>query len=156
MTIDDTGPAPEEALREVLATLIDAFGLDAEVVVEELDGVLRGTITGADVESVVGERGTVIDAVQHLAQRIVLRGGEGLRVVVDAGGYRERREVELRGEADRAVLTAVAERREVALSPMPATERRFVHEYLRDRGDVGTYSEGDEPNRRLIVTPAGA
>jgi spoIIIJ-associated protein len=95
----------------------------------------------------------VLNAIQHLAQRIVLHGGEGLRVQVDAGGYRERREAELRVEADSAANEALAEGREVALSPMPATERRFVHEHLRDRGDVGTHSEGDEPHRRLIVAP---
>jgi spoIIIJ-associated protein len=154
MTLDDDAElSPQEALRDVLETLVTAFGLDADVVVEEGDGTLRGSITGADVEALVGERGSVVDAIQHLAQRIVLRGGEGLRVTVDAGGYRERREVELRKEADRAADAAVAEGREVALAPMPAPERRFVHEHLRDRGDVATHSEGDEPRRHLIVTP---
>jgi len=83
----------------------------------------------------------------------VLRGGEDFRVVVDAGGYRSRRESELRAEADRAADEAVADGREVTLAPMPAAERRFVHEHLRGRGDVGTHSEGDEPRRRLVVAP---
>jgi spoIIIJ-associated protein len=150
---DDAELSPAEALRELLDILVAAFGLDAEVVVEEHEGTLRGSITGEDVDAIVGERGAVVDAVQHLAQRVVLRGGEGLRVIVDAGGYRERREAELRVEADRAADAAVAAGGEVALSPMPASERRFVHEHLRERGDVGTHSEGDEPRRRLIVAP---
>jgi spoIIIJ-associated protein len=153
MAIDHDELTPSDALGELLETLVEAFALDARVVIEEESGVLRGSIEGGDVEALVGEQGSVIDAVQHLAQRIVLHGGEELRVVVDAGGYRARRETELREQADRAADTAIAERREVALSPMPAAERRFVHEHLRDRGDVGTHSEGDEPRRRLIIAP---
>jgi spoIIIJ-associated protein len=84
----------------------------------------------------------------------VLRGAGGLRVVVDADGYRGRREDALRGEADRAADTALGDSRDVQLRPMPASERRFVHEYLRERGDVSTHSEGDEPRRRLVVSPA--
>jgi spoIIIJ-associated protein len=154
MTLDDEGElGASELLRELLETLAGAFALDAETVVEEGDGVVRGTITGADVEALIGEGGSVLNAIQHLAQRIVLHGGEGLRVQVDAGGYRERREAELRVEADGAADEAVSEGRDIALSPMPASERRFVHEHLRERGDVGTHSEGDEPHRRLIVAP---
>jgi spoIIIJ-associated protein len=91
--------------------------------------------------------------VQHLAQRIVLRGAGGLRVVVDAAGYRSRREDALRVEADRVADLVVGEGRAIALRPMPAAERRFVHEYLRERGDVGTQSEGEEPRRRLVISP---
>jgi spoIIIJ-associated protein len=156
MTTDDTELDPPQALRELLEALVDAFGIEADVAVVEQDGTLRGTVSGADVEALVGEHGSVVDAVQHLAQRIVLRGGEGLRVVVDVGGYRERREAELIVQADRAADAAVAEHVEVPLAPMPAAERRFVHEYLRERGDVGTHSEGDEPRRRLIVAPVDA
>jgi spoIIIJ-associated protein len=154
MTLDeDAEPSAPEVLRELLERLVVAFALDAEIVINEGDGVLRGTIEGKDVEPLVGVGGSVLDAIQHLAQRIVLRGGEGLRVLVDAGGYRERREAELRAEADRAADEAVAKRGEVALAPMPATERRYVHEHLRERGDVATHSEGDEPRRHLIVAP---
>jgi hypothetical protein len=92
--------------------------------------------------------------VQHLAQRIVLRGAAGPRVVVDAAGYRGRREDALRAEADRVAELVLSEGREIALRPMPAAERRFLHEYLRERGDVETHSEGDEP-RAPIVSPVG-
>ena len=153
MTLDDGDLTPEEELRELLETLVEAFGADAEVVVDETDGVLRGVVEGPGADSLVGPDGTIIEAVQHLAQRIVLRGAAGPRVVVDAAGYRERREDSLRAEADRVADLVLAEGREVALRPMPAAERRFLHEYLRDRGDVATHSEGDEPNRRLVVSP---
>jgi spoIIIJ-associated protein len=145
---------PEEELRELLETLVEAFGADAEVVLTELDGVLRGTVEGPGAEALVGPDGSIIEAVQHLAQRIVLRGASGPRVVVDAAGYRGRREDALRIEADRVAALVLSEGREIALRPMPAAERRFLHEYLRERGEVATHSEGDEPRRRLVVSPA--
>jgi spoIIIJ-associated protein len=145
---------PEEELRELLETLVEAFGADAEVVLTELDGVLRGTVEGPGAAALVGPDGSIIEAVQHLAQRIVLRGASGPRVVVDAAGYRGRRENALRIEADRVAALVLSEGREIALRPMPAAERRFLHEYLRERGEVATHSEGDEPRRRLVVSPA--
>jgi len=145
---------PEEELQDLLETLAEAFDLDASVVIEEDDGVLRGSVEGPGAEALVGEDGVVLEAVQHLAQRIVLRGASGTRVVVDAAGYRGQREEALREEADRVAGLAVSEGREIALRPMPAAERRFLHEYLRERGDVETHSEGDEPRRRLVVSPS--
>lgn len=154
MTDETDELTPEEELRELLETLVEAFGADAEVVLTELDGVLRGTVEGPGAEALVGPDGSIIEAVQHLAQRIVLRGASGPRVVVDAAGYRGRREDALRVEADRVAALVLSEGREIALRPMPAAERRFLHEYLRERGEVATHSEGDEPRRRLVVSPA--
>jgi len=154
MALDDTDLTPSEALRELLDTLVEAFELDAEVSIEEADGVLLGKIDGPDAEELVGDRGSILDAIQHLAQRFALRGGEGLRVRVDVAGFRDRREDELREQADRAAERALADGRPTALPAMSAADRRVVHEHLRDRGDVETHSEGEEPQRRLIVAPA--
>ncbi len=154
METEDNELTPNEALRDLLETLVEAFELDAAVGIEETDGVLLGTIEGPGAEGLVGDRGSVLDAIQHLAQRVALRGGEGLRVRVDIAGYRGKREAELRAEADRAAARALAEGKAVALAPMLAADRRVVHEHLRDREDVHTHSEGDEPQRRLIVAPA--
>lgn len=146
--------SPEEELQDLLETLAEAFdAAGCEVRVDEEDGVLRGSVEGEGADALVGPDGAVLEAIQHLAQRIVLRGASGLRVIVDADGYRGRREEALRAEADRVAGLAVSEGREIALRPMPAAERRFLHEYLRERGDVETHSEGDEPRRRLVVSP---
>ena len=75
------------------------------------------------------------------------------RVVVDAAGYREKREATLQRQADRAVSDALDFGRAVELEPMSSHERKVVHNYLADRTDVETHSEGDEPDRRLVVTP---
>ncbi len=145
---------PAEELEELLEEITEGLGLDVEVEVEERDGVLNGRIKGEDVGLFIGRRGQTIDAVQHLAQRIVFPDGPSpVRVEIDADGYRERRAELLRADADDAAEEAIRIGQPVELEPMPPSERRIVHEYLRDRGGVETHSEGDEPQRYLIVSP---
>jgi spoIIIJ-associated protein len=153
---DDEELEPAEMLEELLEEITAGLGLDAEVEVEEADGVLRGRIVGDEVGLFIGRRGQTIDAVQHLAQRIVFPDGpSATRVEIDADGYRERRADVLRADADDAAEEALREGRAVELDPMPPSERRIVHEYLRERGGVETHSEGEEPKRYLVVSPAG-
>ena len=115
---------------------------------------ITATLHGDGVAPFIGRHGHVIDAVQHLATRIAARhapGGDWV-VTVDAGDYRTRRESILERVADEAADRALRTGEPVALDAMTASERRFVHERLRDRGDVGTHSEGDEPDRHLVVS----
>ncbi|MGO9321968.1 MAG: protein jag [Solirubrobacteraceae bacterium] len=145
---------PPEALEELLEEIADGLRLDVEVQVEEHDGVLGGRLEGDDVGLFIGRHGQTIDAVQHLAQRIVFpEGPSSVRVVIDANGYRERRAAALRAQADEAADGALSSGEPVELDPLPPFERRIVHEYLRDRGDVETHSEGNEPERYLVITP---
>jgi spoIIIJ-associated protein len=147
-------PDPAELLAELLEEVSDGLGLDCEVSVEEDDGVLLGKVEGDDIGSLIGRRGQTLDAIQHLAQRIVFHGDPSSpRVVVDADGYRERRARALHEDADDAAEEALRSGRPVELEPMPASERRIVHEYLRERGGVLTHSEGEEPGRYLVVSP---
>jgi spoIIIJ-associated protein len=145
---------PPEALEELLEEIADGLGLDAEVDVDQREGVLTGRLEGEDLGLFIGRHGQTIDAVQHLAQRIVFPDGPAsVRVVIDANGDRERRADALRAEADDAADDAVSSGEPVELDPLPPFERRIVHEYLRERGDVETHSEGNEPERFLVVTP---
>ena len=150
--IDDDALSPADELRDLLEVLVEVMALDAEVVIEERDGLLAGSLAGDDLGRFIGHQGQTIEAIQHLAQRIVLRGGPGPRVVIDADGYRSQREDALRARADEAASEAESSGTAVSLEPMSAAERRFVHEYLRERGGVKTHSEGDEPERRLVIT----
>ena len=144
---------PAELLEELLEEVTAGLGLDAEIEVEEREGVLRGRLVGDDVGLFIGRRGQTIDAVQHLAQRIVFpEGPSPVRVVIDADGYRERRAESLRADADDAAAEVLASGDPVELDPMPPWERRIVHEHLRDHGGVATHSEGDEPDRYLVVS----
>jgi len=151
---DDLPDEPAERVRVLVARVTAAMGLSASVEVEETDNAITATVDGDDLGILIGKHGSTIDALQHLALRVAYRGGAAERqVVVDAAGYRERREAALQRAADRAVADALDFGRPVELEPMTASERRLVHEYLRDRNEVDTHSEGDEPDRRLVVSP---
>jgi spoIIIJ-associated protein len=135
-----------ECVRSVLERVADGIGVDAEVRVRPDDDGIVGEFVGDDLGVLIGHHGQTIDAVQHLAYRIAFRKTqEPLRVVVDAAGYRERRAVALRATADQAAETAIRDRRAVELDAMSALERKVVHEHLKSRHDVETYSEGQEP-----------
>ena len=146
----------ESAVRELLELLVERLDLEAEIDVRRDADTITGALVGDDLGLFIGRHGQTIEAVQHLAQRIAFRGQPSdLRVVIDAAGYRDRRASALRREADDAAESAVRGGRTVALDAMTASERKLVHEYLRERGDVETYSEGVEPDRHLVVAPLG-
>jgi spoIIIJ-associated protein len=148
---------PAEALEELLEEIVDGLGLNVEIEVEEAEGELSGRLAGDDLGLFIGRHGQTIEAVQHLAQRIVYPDGPSpVRVVIDANGYRERRVESLRAEADEAADDALRTGEPVELDPLPPSERRIVHEYLRERGDVETHSEGNEPERYLVISPVAA
>jgi len=145
---------PVETLEDLLEEIAEGLQLDVEVEVEAGDGVLTGRLKGDDVGLFIGRHGQTIDAVQHLAQRIVFpEGPSSVRVVIDADGYRERRAEALQSDADDAVEETLRTGEPVEFDPMPPWERRIVHEHLRDRAGVETFSEGEEPARYLVVAP---
>jgi spoIIIJ-associated protein len=145
---------PAERVRAIVARVVNALGLHATVDIDESDDEIRATVNGEDLGLLIGKHGLTIDALQHLAFRAAFRGEEiRKQVVVDAAGYRERREGALHRMADRAAAEALRYARPVELEPMRATERKILHTYLSERSDVETHSEGDEPDRRLVVSP---
>jgi spoIIIJ-associated protein len=148
-------PDARELVQDLLERVVEALGLTASVDVVADSDTVTGTVHGTDLGLFIGRHGQTIEAVQHLAYRIAVHrdDGERKRIVIDAEGYRARREEALHRQADQAADDAVRYKRPVALDAMAASERKIVHEYLRDRGDVETYSEGDEPDRHLVVAP---
>lgn len=146
---------PTAVVGELLERVVDELGLSGTVDVTSDGETVRGTVHGSDMGLLIGRHGQTIEAVQHIAHRMCLQHGDGerVRVVIDAEGYRARREQALHAQADEAAQEAVRYGRPVALDAMAASERRLVHEYLRERGDVETYSEGEEPDRHLVVAP---
>jgi spoIIIJ-associated protein len=145
-----------DRVRDLLERVSTALGLGATVHIDEDGREIRGTLEGEDLGLFIGRHGQTIDAVQHLAFKAATRDrppSSGVRVVVDAAGYRERREQVLQRQAEEAAENAVRSGRPVALDAMSAVERKVVHEHLKDRDDVETYSEGTEPDRHLVVAP---
>jgi spoIIIJ-associated protein len=143
-----------EYIEEILETIAEAAGVEAEVVVEDAGGAISAEFVGEDLALLIGHHGQTIDAIQHLAYRVAFHGiDERKPLTVDAAGYRERRAATLHAVADQAAETAVRDGRPVPLEAMGAQERKVVHEHLKGRFDVETYSEGQEPNRHLVVAP---
>ncbi|HEY2161891.1 MAG TPA: R3H domain-containing nucleic acid-binding protein [Solirubrobacteraceae bacterium] len=152
--MEDSQIDPADRVRELLERIADAAGVAARVEIHEDEETLTAAYAGDDLGVLIGRHGQTIDAIQHLSYRAAFRGeAPRKRLVVDAAGYRERRALALQADADRAVQLAVRDSRPVSLEPMSALERKVVHEYLRDRSGVETYSEGEEPDRRLVVAP---
>jgi spoIIIJ-associated protein len=145
---------PTERVRALVSRVVQALGLRASVDIDESDDEIRATVNGEDLGLLIGKHGATIDALQHLAFRAAFKGAAARKqVTVDAAGYRERRAAALHRMADRAAAEAIQFDRPVELEPMRAMERKVVHTYLSERSDVATHSEGDEPDRRLVVTP---
>jgi spoIIIJ-associated protein len=146
--------APTERVREILERVVSTLGVDASVEVTETDRQITGVIDGEDVGKLIGRRGQMIDAVQFICYRAAQRGAtDRKRVIVDAGGYRERRREQLEDQAERAAARASETGREIELDPMTPSERKVVHDFLAERTEVETFSEGDEPDRCVVVAP---
>lgn len=146
---------PAERVRELVEAVLDELELDGEVEVEEGDERIVATVAGDDdFGLLIGKRGQTIDALQLLCYQAAFLGSrERKRVIVDAAGYRDRRRETLTARADRAAEQALGGERRVTMDPMSAQERRVVHEHLKERAGVETYSEGDEPGRCVVVAP---
>jgi spoIIIJ-associated protein len=154
---EDYEPSPGvEVLREFVQTTVGLMGIEAEVSAYDRGEVVRADISGDDLGLLIGRHGATIDALQYLAA-IVVNGDsrERRQVVVDAEGYRERREVALVSLADRMTQKVVREGGPIALKPMTAAERKVVHLHLKDDPRVTTASEGAEPFRAVVISPRG-
>ena len=155
------GPDPDDSeaaalIRELLIRVVDGLAIDADIDIDEIEGQITGTVSGGDLGLLIGRHGQTIDAIQYLANAIVHRRQQDpVEVVIDAEGYRDRRERALCGVADRAAAEAARTGRPVALEPMTSVERKIVHLYLQEMDGVGTSSEGVEPNRHVVVLPEG-
>lgn len=145
---------PRERVEALLDEVVDALDLDAEVTVDETAEEISARVEGEDLGLLIGRRAQTIDAVQLLCYRAAFRGhGERKRVSVDASGYRERRRETVERQADRAAERALESGKEIELEPMSPTERKIVHDRLKDRPGLETFSEGEEPERCVIVAP---
>jgi spoIIIJ-associated protein len=143
-----------EYIEEILESIAEGIGSDAAVEVRDGGEVITAEYVGDELAPLIGEHGVTIDAIQHLTQRIAFHGLDTRRpLVVDAAGYRAQRAQALHAVADQAAQAAVRERRPVSLEAMGAQERKVVHEHLKARFDVKTYSEGQEPSRHLVIAP---
>jgi spoIIIJ-associated protein len=145
---------PAALVRELVLRITSALGISCRVDVSEHGESLVATCSGRDLGLLIGRHGQTIDAIQYLCNAILARQGAGRPVVVDAAGYRARREATLASLATTAAEQVLRTGSRVELEPMTAVERKIVHTSLQDTDGVETTSEGTEPNRFVVVHPA--
>ena len=141
-------------LRELVSRIAAEIGVQCTIDIDDSGDEILVTCSGSELGMLIGRHGQTIDSIQYLANAILFRAREDRkRVVVDAAGYRARRQAALDGIALRAAERASATGERVELEAMTAVERRIVHERLKDDPEVETLSEGTEPNRYIVVIP---
>jgi spoIIIJ-associated protein len=153
--VDEPASELGAEVREILQEILEAIGVASRVELREDDESLVATVAGRELGLVIGKHGQTIDAIQYLVNAVVWRthGDERKPVVIDAAGYRARREEALGTLALRSAERARSAGRPVELDPMTAVERKVVHLRLKDVAGVTTRSEGTEPNRFVVVEP---
>ena len=154
---DPEGAVPALA-REVLERIVAGIGVRCRIDLHDEEDALVATCSGGNLGLLIGKHGQTIDAVQYLVNAVVSRAlpDDRKQIVVDASGYRARREATLASIAQRSAERALELDSRVELEPMTAVERKVVHLALRDHPGVETTSEGTEPNRFVVVLPAGS
>jgi spoIIIJ-associated protein len=143
-------------------TLVAKMQMNVDVSLAPDDGEgspdeIRIEVEGPDAGRIIGKKGNVLDALQYLTARVVVRPGEPRRhIIVDAEGYRARHEDQLARMARQLAQRVATEGKVITFDPMSARERRIVHMALRDIKGVRTESMGEEPQRRVQIIPEKA
>jgi spoIIIJ-associated protein len=145
---------PEQDVRQALEDLLNKMKLDYRINNVEWDeGRVRINITGKDMGLLIGRKGETLNAVQFVLGLIVNRNREEkVRVVLDVEDYRKKREESLEALALRLSDRVKKTRKSVVMRPMSSQERRIVHTALQGDPQISTYSTGDEPNRKVVIS----
>lgn len=151
----DEAEEADDPVADLLYEVVTRMGFqDVEIEWEEREDHVRYFVEGAELGALIGRHGSTLEALQYLVG--VINSRRGLvehKIIVDIEGYRERREARLRRLAQRTANEALREGQEIALEPMSAGDRRVIHLALSTNASVTTFSEGDDPDRCVIVAP---
>lgn len=144
-----------QRVRSFLSGLLERMGVDADIEISHREnGALHVNLSGAAMGAIIGRRGETLDAIQHLTNYVVNQGNDKhLHISVDAESYRSKREDSLVKLAEKMAEKAIKYKRSMALEPMNSYERHVIHTALQNYEGVTTNSTGEEPHRRVVVTP---
>lgn len=145
---------PTRRTNHLLKNIFKAMDIPVDVAIKEHDQMLQVSLEGPDLGVLIGRRGETLDALQYLINLAINKNQEQRRkVILDVEGYRNRREETLQKLAMRLADKAKMRGRSVVLEPMNSQERRIIHTALQGRDDIYTFSEGEEPFRKIIISP---
>ncbi len=143
-----------ERARDFLEQVVGAMGVQASIVLEETDEEINIGLEGNQLGILIGRRGETLNALQYLLNLSANKDqAERKKIMLDVEGYRKKREATLVQLATKLAEKAKRRGRSVVLEPMNPQERRIIHTTLRGRDDIYTFSEGEEPFRKIIIAP---
>lgn len=149
----EQGPDPIEEAKRFIIDAAQAMGLEVDVSAHKRKDTVTFDISGPDLGLIIGRRGQTLDSLQYLTSLVANRYSKHhLRIILDAEQFRERRKKTLEALADRLANKAVRNHQDVVLEPMTPQERKIIHAKLQDHPKVKTYSKGEEPNRRIVIS----
>jgi spoIIIJ-associated protein len=145
--------------QDILISILEHMNIKSKVSVVSKGETIQLDVVGENLGLIIGKRGETLDALQYLVNLILSReisqldDEDRVRVIIDVEGYRARREETLKRLAQKLAERALREGKNLALEPMSAYERRIIHLALRNYAQIATYSEGEEPYRKVIISP---
>ena len=144
----------ESRARDFLNEVFETMGLRVELDIKNDGKVMNIDLIGDNMGIIIGKRGDTLDALEHLVNLCVNKGdGEYVKVILDTGNYRARREQTLIKLAKNLAASVTRNGRKITLEPMHSNERRIIHATLQNNANVDTFSIGDEPNRKVVIAP---
>lgn len=145
---------PLKRASGLLKGIFQTMDLDVKINISENDKTMFINLEGPDLGILIGRRGETLDALQYLVNLSVNKNQEiRKKIIIDIEGYRNRREKTLQRLALKLADKARQRGRNVVLEPMSSQERRIIHTALQGREDIYTFSEGEEPYRKIIISP---
>jgi spoIIIJ-associated protein len=149
--LDEQADTAEDFIHD----LLDALDMDGEAAADVDEDLIYVDVRGPDMGVLIGRHGATLEALQELVRAAVQHQTEAhTRLIVDVEGYRERQRERLERDARGVAARVRRESKAEALEPMNAFERRLVHTALKDFDGVRTHSEGQDPDRHIVISPA--
>lgn len=149
----DEASEAEDAAVSFVAEVLSGIGIHGKLDSYREEDVIYITVSGQDCGAAIGRHGETLDSIAYLTNLVANRHSEQrLRVMLDVGGYRKHREEVLINMAHKAANQVLRNKRAYVLEPMNPAERRIIHSELQNVEGVTTHSEGEEPNRKVVVT----
>ncbi len=143
-----------ENIKKFLDEFIDKINTEKlEYKIKEEDNIVKVDINGENTGFLIGYRGEVLNSIQTIVSNVASKSSkEKVRVLVNIGGYREKREKDLQNLATKIAGTVIKTRKPITLEPMSAYERKIIHTKLQENIRVKTHSIGEEPYRKVVIS----
>ncbi len=143
-----------ENIKKFLDELIEKITIEKlNYTIREEDNIIKVDINGENTGFLIGYRGEVLNSIQTIVANVASKSNkEKIKVVVNIGGYREKREKDLQNLATKIAGTVIKTRKPITLEPMSAYERKIIHTKLQENNKVKTHSIGEEPYRKVVIS----